>query len=35
MVWRILDEERILKQELAGYTEYCQRVRYRLVPLVW
>jgi protein-S-isoprenylcysteine O-methyltransferase Ste14 len=32
---RILDEEKLLKTELPGYTEYMQRVRYRLVPHVW
>jgi len=35
LVWRILDEERVLKTELPGYTEYTQRVRYRLLPHVW
>jgi protein-S-isoprenylcysteine O-methyltransferase Ste14 len=35
LVWRILDEEKLLTQELAGYREYAQRVRYRLVPAVW
>ena len=32
---RILDEEKLLSQELAGYREYMQRVHYRLVPYVW
>ncbi len=32
---RILDEEKLLTQELTGYREYRQRVRYRLVPYVW
>jgi protein-S-isoprenylcysteine O-methyltransferase Ste14 len=32
---RITDEEKMLEQELAGYREYEQEVRYRLVPLVW
>ena len=32
---RILDEESMLEQQLAGYREYTQRVRYRLVPLLW
>lgn len=32
---RILDEEKALAAELKGYTEYLQRVRYRLVPYVW
>jgi protein-S-isoprenylcysteine O-methyltransferase Ste14 len=35
LVFRILDEEKLLTQELAGYREYTQRVRYRLVPSVW
>ncbi|HKP40445.1 MAG TPA: isoprenylcysteine carboxylmethyltransferase family protein [Mycobacterium sp.] len=32
---RILDEEKVLTQELAGYCDYAQRVHYRLVPYVW
>ena len=32
---RILDEEQMLNQELAGYREYTEKVRYRLVPHVW
>lgn len=32
---RILDEESMLRQRLAGYPEYTHRVRYRLVPYVW
>ena len=32
---RILDEEQALQQELAGYREYMQKVRYRLVPGLW
>ena len=32
---RIRDEEKMLEEELAGYREYEQKVRYRLVPLVW
>ncbi len=28
-------EDRMLQAELPGYTEYAQRVRYRLVPGVW
>ena len=35
LVFRILDEEKLLGQKLAGYREYTQRVRYRLVPNVW
>jgi protein-S-isoprenylcysteine O-methyltransferase Ste14 len=32
---RIADEEKMLRQELAGYDEYTRKVRYRLVPGVW
>lgn len=35
IVARLLDEERFLKANLSGYQEYCQKVRYRLVPLIW
>jgi protein-S-isoprenylcysteine O-methyltransferase Ste14 len=35
LVLRILDEEKMLKQELDGYSEYTQKVHYRLVPYVW
>lgn len=35
LVWRILDEEELLKRNLPGYIEYTQKVRYRLVPYVW
>lgn len=35
MVWRLLEEERVLAAELPGYVEYQQRVRFRLLPKVW
>jgi len=35
IVVRALDEERVLVRDLEGYTEYTQKVRYRLVPRVW
>jgi len=35
LVWRILDEEKMLEEELPGYREYEQQVRWRLVPAVW
>ena len=28
-------EDRALQEELAGYKEYAQRVRYRLLPDIW
>jgi protein-S-isoprenylcysteine O-methyltransferase Ste14 len=34
-VVRIRDEEKLLQQELAGYSDYMQKVRYRLVPHIW
>ncbi len=33
--WRILDEEKLLKKDLPGYTEYTRKARYRLVPYLW
>ncbi len=35
IVWRLVDEERFLEQNLRGYTEYRNRVRCRLVPFIW
>ncbi|MGA9585948.1 MAG: isoprenylcysteine carboxylmethyltransferase family protein [Terracidiphilus sp.] len=35
IAWRILSEEKLLVRDLPGYLEYCNKVRYRLVPLVW
>jgi len=35
LAWRLLDEERFLKQNLRGYTDYCRTTRYRLVPGIW
>ena len=35
VVWRLLDEERFLAGKLPGYTEYCETVKYRLIPFVW
>lgn len=32
---RIFDEETLLKESLPGYTEYTQKVRYRMIPRVW
>jgi protein-S-isoprenylcysteine O-methyltransferase Ste14 len=32
---RILDEEKTLENELAGYKEYELKVHYRLVPYLW
>lgn len=35
IVLRIYDEEKMLKIELAGYKEYCEKIRFRLIPYVW
>ena len=35
LVWRTILEDRMLKNELAGYGEYARNVRYRLIPRVW
>lgn len=35
LVIRILDEEKLLERDLPGYTEYEQKVRWRLVPGLW
>ena len=32
---RLLDEERYLHKNLPGYTEYTQKVKYRLLPYIW
>jgi protein-S-isoprenylcysteine O-methyltransferase Ste14 len=32
---RIRDEEKLLQEELDGYREYTQKVRYRLMPFMW
>jgi protein-S-isoprenylcysteine O-methyltransferase Ste14 len=34
-VFRLLNEEEVLRQELPGYREYCLHTRFRLVPFVW
>jgi len=35
LVIRILNEEKVLREGLPGYREYAQKVRYRLIPLIW
>ena len=32
LVFRLRDEERVLRQELPGYAEYCEHTRFRLIP---
>ena len=35
IVVRIKDEEAALDKDLAGYLEYKQRTKYRLIPFIW
>jgi protein-S-isoprenylcysteine O-methyltransferase Ste14 len=35
LIWRLLEEEKFLARNLAGYVEYRNKVRYRLIPTVW
>ncbi len=35
LIWRIFDEEKLLTSELPGYAQYCNKVRYRLIPFFW
>jgi len=32
---RILNEEKVLSENLPGYKEYCKKTRYRLIPYIW
>jgi protein-S-isoprenylcysteine O-methyltransferase Ste14 len=32
---RIRNEEQVLTEGLPGYADYCRRVRWRLLPLIW
>jgi protein-S-isoprenylcysteine O-methyltransferase Ste14 len=35
IVWRLLDEETALANQLPGYTDYLRKVRFRLIPRIW
>jgi protein-S-isoprenylcysteine O-methyltransferase Ste14 len=35
IVYRAIDEEKELKQNLFGYQEYCKKVKYRLIPFIF
>lgn len=35
LVIRIINEEKVLEQGLAGYSSYKKRVKYRLFPFIW
>jgi protein-S-isoprenylcysteine O-methyltransferase Ste14 len=33
--WRLVDEENFLTRKLPGYSEYRDKVKYRLIPFIW
>jgi len=35
LFYRIKNEEEVLRRDLPGYTAYCEKVKYRLVPGIW
>ena len=35
IVKRIRNEEQVLEGELKGYSEYREKIKYRLIPHVW
>ncbi len=35
LIWRLVDEERVLEQRLPGYSDYKRKVRYRLAPGIY
>ena len=35
IVFRIRNEEKVLEEGLSGYTEYKNKVKYRLIPFIW
>jgi protein-S-isoprenylcysteine O-methyltransferase Ste14 len=35
IIFRLLNEEKMLRPELPGYAEYCHRTPCRLIPFVW
>jgi protein-S-isoprenylcysteine O-methyltransferase Ste14 len=35
LILRIINEEKLLIDNLPGYSEYCQKTKYRLIPFVW
>jgi protein-S-isoprenylcysteine O-methyltransferase Ste14 len=35
IVWRLLEEEKFLSINLSGYSEYQNKVKFRLLPFIW
>jgi protein-S-isoprenylcysteine O-methyltransferase Ste14 len=34
-IFRLLNEEKVLREELPGYIDYCNKTKFRLIPFVW
>jgi protein-S-isoprenylcysteine O-methyltransferase Ste14 len=35
LIFRLTHEEKFLRHALPGYAEYCERIRFRLIPFLW
>lgn len=35
LILRIINEEKLMITNLPGYSEYCRKTKYRLIPFVW
>ncbi len=35
IIFRIKNEEKVLEQELEGYKEYKEKVKYKIMPFIW
>jgi len=35
LVFRLVNEEKVLRRDLPGYAEYCEGTRHRLIPYLW
>jgi len=35
LIIRILNEEKVLRKDLIGYIDYCNKTKYRLIPYIW
>ena len=35
IIFRITNEEKVLENELEGYKEYKEKVKYKIIPFIW
>jgi len=35
LMFRLVNEEKVLRRDLPGYAGYCEGTRYRLIPYIW